>query len=128
MVGLRNSRAGARPSVKLPPRRASAGRGFRARNPSGIAPSMALLRSAGAPASARWVALALVACAVVDSATAAAPEQPTVLRSQELASRFPVPTDAPASSREVARGGDASVNYWQIVEAMPPHLHRTHEE
>lgn len=29
---------------------------------------------------------------------------------------------------EILRGEQASVNAWQITDAMPPHLHREHEE
>ena len=50
------------------------------------------------------------------------------LRPDDLQRRLPLADGQPARVDEVARGGEASVNFWQLREGMPPHLHRSHEE
>jgi mannose-6-phosphate isomerase-like protein (cupin superfamily) len=70
--------------------------------------------------------LAATAGAEPESATPASHGATVVLRLRDLAERHPAPP--PAAAQEVARGSDASVNFWQLREEIPLHVHRTHEE
>jgi mannose-6-phosphate isomerase-like protein (cupin superfamily) len=46
----------------------------------------------------------------------------------ELEKEIPLDPKAPATIKEIARSGQASVNFWQTTVGIPPHVHREHEE
>ena len=71
-------------------------------------------------------AAALLLPAVTTASTVRA--EPPVVSSNEVMRAHPVDPAQGAAITEILRGEQASVNVWQITDAMAPHLHRTHEE
>ncbi|MEW6271068.1 MAG: cupin domain-containing protein [Thermodesulfobacteriota bacterium] len=70
-------------------------------------------------------AAALLAAALLSYAGVARAQ---VVRLDDVLAAHPVDPERGSSVTEVLRGASASVNVWQITEAMPAHLHREHEE
>lgn len=71
-------------------------------------------------------ALLAVLAALPLPRTAVAADPPVVSLEQALAAHADPQKGAVVT--EILRGEQASVNAWQITDAMPPHLHREHEE
>lgn len=74
-------------------------------------------------------ATAVLTCCwmLTHSATARADGSPPVVALDEALTAHADPTKG-AILAEILRGESASVNAWQITDAMPAHLHRSHEE
>lgn len=70
---------------------------------------------------------AAVACASLLMAVAAPAGDPPVVSLDDALAAHADPSKG-AVVTEILRGDQASVNAWQITDAMPPHLHREHEE
>jgi quercetin dioxygenase-like cupin family protein len=72
----------------------------------------------------------LALCVVVAPAVARAadpPANPPVVSLDQALAAHADPAKG-AVVAEILRGEQASVNAWQITDAMPPHLHKSHEE
>jgi quercetin dioxygenase-like cupin family protein len=102
--------------------------------PDVVSPASVAARLGGALAAIACCAAAVagvrVAAAAPDEArsSGSAPAAAQIVRRSDLEGRTAPPSDAPAATREVARGEEASVSFWQIETEMPAHLHRKHEE
>jgi mannose-6-phosphate isomerase-like protein (cupin superfamily) len=75
----------------------------------------------------RRVTVLLAACAALLAATRSRAADPPVVSLDEALAAHADPAKG-AAVTEILRGEQASVNAWQITDAMPPHLHREHEE
>lgn len=75
-----------------------------------------------------WRATVLLAAsaALLAAVPSRAAEPPVVALDEALAAHADPARGAVVT--EILRGEQASVNAWQITDAMPPHLHREHEE
>jgi mannose-6-phosphate isomerase-like protein (cupin superfamily) len=71
-------------------------------------------------------ALITVVAALLLPRAGGAADPPVVSLEQALATHADPQKGAVVA--EILRGEQASVNAWQITDAMPPHLHREHEE